>query len=92
MGPEAAISARKRAQAAKFSREFPAPEFYVSTEAARQAAASCGQFNIIHPESGLKVDVIIPADTPFNRSRLARATRWQRCSTIQGISHQRMAD
>lgn len=63
------------AQVARFCREFPAPEFYVSEEAARQAIATCGQFNIIHPESGLKIDVIVPADTPFNQSRFARARR-----------------
>jgi len=58
-----------------FCRAFPSSEFYVSEEAAREAVAGCGQFNIIHPTSGLKVDVIIPSDTPFNRSRFARGTR-----------------
>ncbi len=33
------------------------------------------QFNIIHPASGLKIDVIIRRDTPFDRSRLSRARR-----------------
>ena len=60
---------------ADFCREFPAPEFYVSVSAAESAVEHCGQFNIIHPESGLKVDVIVPADTDFNRSRFARALR-----------------
>ena len=55
--------------------QFPAPDFYVSEEAARQAARSRGQFNIIHPDSGLKVDVIVAADTPFDRSRLSRRQR-----------------
>jgi hypothetical protein len=63
------------AEVARFCREFPSPDFYVNEEAACQAAAACGQFNIIHPASGLKIDVIIPADTAFNRSRFARATR-----------------
>lgn len=52
---------------------FPSPEFYVSPEAAQRAVAQSSQFNVIHPASGLKLDLIIPADTPFNRSRLARA-------------------
>ena len=60
---------------ADFCRECPAPEFYVSVSAAESAVEHCGQFNIIHPESGLKVDVIVPADTDFNRSRFARALR-----------------
>ena len=60
---------------AAFCREFPSPTFYLSEEAAREAATHFGQFNIIHPTSGLKVDVIIPQDTPFNRNRFARAKR-----------------
>ena len=47
-------------------------EFYVSDEAVQRAITKKGIFNIIHPASGLKVDVIIPADTMFNRSRFAR--------------------
>jgi len=58
-----------------FCRAFPAPEFYVSEQEAREAVAHAGQFNIIHPASGLKIDVIIPDDSPFNRSRFARARR-----------------
>lgn len=58
-----------------FCEGFPAPEFYLSEQSVRQAVSQCKQFNIIHPGSGLKVDVMIPADTPFNRSRFARAAR-----------------
>ena len=53
-------------------REFREPEFYVSIEAVRQAIQANSQFNIIHPASGLKVDVIVPASTEFDRSRFAR--------------------
>jgi hypothetical protein len=56
-------------------RAFPADQYYLSEPAARAAIRSGGQFNIIQPDSGLKVDVMVPADTPFNRSRLARAVR-----------------
>lgn len=52
---------------------FPSPEFYVSREAAERAVARKSQFNVIHPRSGLKVDFIVPAQTDFNRGRLARA-------------------
>jgi hypothetical protein len=58
-----------------FCQAFPAPDYYVSEEAAREAIASGGQFNIIHPASGLKIDVMVPAPTPFNRSRFARVVR-----------------
>jgi hypothetical protein len=52
---------------------FPPNEYYLSEEAIREGIRRQGQFNIIHPASGLKVDVIIRKDTPFDRSRFARA-------------------
>lgn len=52
---------------------FPQPEFYISPESARRAVQRRGQFNIIHPASGLKLDIMVPAETPFNRSRFERA-------------------
>ncbi len=58
-----------------FCQAFPMPEFYVSEDAVRQAVQNRGQFNIIHPASVLKVDIMIPDNTPFNRSRFARALR-----------------
>lgn len=60
-----------------FCREFPATEFYLDEEMVEQAVRDRGQFNIIHPASGLKIDVIIPEDTPFNRIRFVRASRVQ---------------
>ncbi len=59
---------------------FPSSEFYISEDAARDAAsrAAAGtstQFNIIHPASGLKVDIMVPADNAYNRSRFARVRR-----------------
>lgn len=56
-------------------RQFPAPEFYVSDEAAEEAVRRQRQFNVIHPASGLKVDVIVAAMDAFDRSRFARARR-----------------
>ena len=38
----------------------------------REAIQLHGQFNIIHPASGLKVDVIIKQNTPFDSSRFRR--------------------
>jgi hypothetical protein len=55
--------------------EFPQPEFYVSEETVRRAIVQKGSFNILHPASGLKVDVIVPADSMFNRSRFSRVQR-----------------
>jgi len=53
---------------------FPGDEFYLDAERIRQAVASKSQFSIIHPSSGLKIDMIIPAMDDFDRSRFARAT------------------
>ena len=54
---------------------FPPGEFYVSQEAVRAAIRDQGQFNILHPSSGLKVDVILKKDSPFDHSRFSRVRR-----------------
>lgn len=54
---------------------FPSPVYYVSESAVREAVSRRGQFNIIHPLSGMKVDVIVPPDTAFARSERARVRR-----------------
>lgn len=58
-----------------FCAAFPAPDFYCSVEAARQAAQQRLQFNILHLPSGLKADVIVAADSPFDQSQFARGQR-----------------
>jgi hypothetical protein len=55
--------------------EFPESDFYVDEEAAIDATRRQSQFNIIHPSSGFKIDVIIPASSDFDRSRFNRARR-----------------
>ena len=62
---------------AEFCRQFPEQEFYVSEDAASEAVRLHSQFNIIQPRSGLKVDVIVPLPSEFNRARFARARRVQ---------------
>ena len=64
-------------QVADFCCRFPEHEFYVSESAARDAVRNRSQFNIIHSSSGLKVDVIVAAVSPFNASRFARVRRVQ---------------
>ena len=54
---------------------FPAGEFYMSVEAAREAVETRGQFNIIHAESALKIDVFVNKDTDYDRLRLDRRQR-----------------
>jgi len=62
-------------QIAGFCQRFPLEEFCVSVEAALTAVRNQSQFNIIHPASGLRVDVMVPEPSPFNASRFARARR-----------------
>jgi len=54
---------------------FPAPAFYVSDEAAEQAVRRRGQFNVIQPASGLKIDVMVAVMDAFDHSRFARIHR-----------------
>jgi hypothetical protein len=63
------------ARSAEFCHHFPSPEFYVSESAAQDAVRRRSQFNIIHPTSGLKVDLIVPEQSPFNASRFSRVRR-----------------
>ncbi len=58
-----------------FCEAFSEPDFYCYREAVMQAVRDRFRFKIIHLESGLKIDVIIPDDSDFNRSRLARGVR-----------------
>jgi len=55
--------------------EFPPAEFYINEDSIREAIRDRGQFNIIHPGSGLKVDVMIKKDAPFDNSRFKRVQR-----------------
>lgn len=59
----------------EFCAGFPVPEYYVSLAAAQEAVRSRGMFNIIHPESGLKIDVVISKGTPFDDLKLSRGRK-----------------
>jgi hypothetical protein len=54
---------------------FPESEFYLSEFAVRDAIVARTQFNIIHPDSGLKVDVMIPTRGAHSEVELTRRTR-----------------
>lgn len=55
--------------------KFPFPEYYLDEQAVEEAVQARGQFNIIHPESGLKLDVILPRQTPYDQEELRRRRR-----------------
>lgn len=57
----------------EFMLAFPRPDFYPSLTAVESAVAHQRQFNIIHPTSGLKVDVIVASQSEFDRQRLDRS-------------------
>jgi hypothetical protein len=59
-------------QAAAFCREFNSDEYYLSESAVLSAIKHRSQFNLIHPGSGLKVDFMVAAESPFNQSRMSR--------------------
>lgn len=67
------VAGIQEAQISGLLAAFPPESFYLSEEAIQEAVHVQGQFNIIHPASGLKVDVMIRKDTSFDRSRFARA-------------------
>jgi hypothetical protein len=66
-----------------FCRRFPEADFYLSEAAAQEAVRNKSQFNIIHPTSGLKVDVIVPEADAFNESRFARARQVRPTEDLQ---------
>jgi hypothetical protein len=62
-------------QVAALVRRFPAPAFYASEEAARRAVDHRDMFNITHPASGLKIDLIVRKNDAFDDSRFQRKRR-----------------
>jgi len=59
----------------KLKRCFPEDDFYFDEETAGRAVRSRFQFNIIHPASGLKIDVMVSKMDEFDISRFERIRR-----------------
>jgi hypothetical protein len=64
-------------QVASLCAAFPAPEYYVSPQAAEEAVARGGQFNVIHLPSGNKIDFILARRDAWGESQLRRRRREQ---------------
>jgi hypothetical protein len=62
---------------------FPEDAYYVSPQAARQAVLQGGQFNVIHPTSGNKIDFMIARRDAWGRSQLDRR---QRVEVVPGLT------
>lgn len=66
--------------------EFPAPEFYLNKEAAREAALKGTQFNVVHPETGNKIDFMISDDDAWSQSQMTRRQRVRLFGAIDGFA------
>jgi len=64
-----------KAQLDRLVSKFEAPGYYVDRDAAREALAERGQFNVIDQPTGWKVDLIIRKDTAYDEKALARRIR-----------------
>lgn len=67
-------------------RAFPPPDFYLAREAVLQALRSEGQFNILHPASGNKVDVILPRNDAWGRMQVSRRRRLEILPKLEGYA------
>jgi hypothetical protein len=56
----------------EFCAAFPAPEWYVSEAAAREAVRRRRPFNVIHTTSGGKLDIMIPGRDEWGCTQLDR--------------------
>jgi len=56
---------------------FPSPEFYASPEAARDALRQRSMFNILHADTGTKIDFILPKSDEYGATQIARRQRVQ---------------
>ena len=55
-----------------FVAAFDPNDFYVSSDAVRDAVRDRSTFNVIHPATGYKIDFFVRKDEPFERSAFAR--------------------
>jgi hypothetical protein len=62
----------KKEDVGGFLKFFPKDQFYVSESVVMDAIQRRFQFNIIHPASGAKIDIIIKKQNDFDKSRFQR--------------------
>ena len=67
-------------------RAFAPPDFYLAPEAALQAVRSGGQFNILHPASGNKIDIILPRSDAWGRMQVSRRRRLEILPKLEGYA------
>ncbi len=69
------VAELKEEQIDDFIKFFPPDDFYCDEDMIKKAIKRHGQFNIIHPASGLKIDIILPKATPFSKTEISRRKR-----------------
>lgn len=57
---------------ARFLARFPSPDYYLSEAAMRDAIVRHSQFNILHPASGNKLDVMVLSGSEHDGLRMCR--------------------
>lgn len=62
-------------QARQLCAAFGQDQYYVSVEAAVEATRRRGQFNVIHPSSGNKIDFLIAQSDAWSRQEMSRRRR-----------------
>lgn len=67
-----AVRTRAADAAAALKAAFPEPDFYLDEDAARDAIAARGMFNVIDTRDGDKVDFWLLSDDAFDRARFER--------------------
>ena len=58
-----------------FKNCYPEKNFYLEKESIKRAVKFLHQFNIIHPASGFKIDIIVSKKDAFDENRFKRAKR-----------------
>lgn len=71
---------------AELCEAFPAPDFFVSKEAAIEAIRTEKQFNVIHLASANKIDFMIARDCVWSRVQLERRQRIPLFGNVEGFT------
>jgi hypothetical protein len=72
-------------QVAPLCAEFPDADFYVSQSAALEAVQHRSQFNVIHPESGSKIDFMMMGESNWSAEQLRRRQQIQFDESTRGF-------
>lgn len=73
-------------QIAELCEQFPAPEFYVSKEAAREAVRFATQFNIVHLATANKIDFMISQDDVWSKLQFERRRKVRLFGEVDGFA------